>query len=110
MGKKRLLIFSVRIDSGERPAYHALHSGFVKQWSVENWEWNNLLPALKKRFPGMIQGIILDKTGQAIPEYSDVRPPKQLIQRFYNGYQRLIYDRTPSRRSTSLLLKVFLAD
>lgn len=71
-------------------------------------EWKRRLSGLKRSFPGMIEGILLDANGQAIPDLSDRKPPKQLVQRFFSGYSHLLSERRPLSSVEQSFIKSFL--
>lgn len=102
-----------QIETGREAKDHftALFKGFeqrIYEHPDPAQEWRRLLPGLKKGFPGMIEGILLDEAGRPVLELSDRKPPKQLSQRFFAGFSRLLSERRPLSSIEQGFIKSFL--
>ncbi|NLI77104.1 MAG: SpoIIE family protein phosphatase [Candidatus Riflebacteria bacterium] len=80
-GTNPTLLYSRLLRNLERHLYIAAQPNAARVGQMRR--------ALTRRFPGLFTFTFLDSRGAPIPGWSDGRPPRALLQRFFQGYLAL---------------------
>lgn len=57
--------------------------------------WKKVAPVLHRRFPGLLDLILVDGSGKPVPDFCDRIVPKHLLKKFFFGYQAFLAKKRP---------------
>ncbi len=69
--------------------------------------WSRIMPALKARYPGQIQGVLLDGEGNPLPDWTDRPTARALTRKFVAAYRRFLDTQEPMPSLVEGFLKTY---